>query len=366
MVQDVVKVGVIGCGNISGIYLRVGKMLPAIEIVACADKFPQVAEAKAAEYQVPQVYSVAELLADPEIEIVLNLTTPEAHGEVAMAALAVGKSVYNEKPLALTRQEGQQMLALAQANGVRVGGAPDTFLGGGLQTCRQLIDEGAIGRPLSATAFMMSGGHEGWHPNPDFYYQVGGGPMFDMGPYYLTALVSLLGPVRRVTGVVSQGWAERVIGSEPKRGQVINVAVPTHVMGMMEFASGAVGGILTSFDIPGGSGLPHIEIYGTEGTLLVPDPNTFGGPVRLRRRGEREWREMPLTHRFTENSRGLGVADMAEGLRNGRLHRANGEMAYHVLDLMHAFHDAAAQGRHVEIESSCKRPLAMPKGKIAS
>lgn len=360
MEQDMVKVGVIGCGNISGIYFRVGKMLPAIEIVACSDKFPQVAEAKAAEYQIPQVYSVPELLADPEIEIVLNLTTPEAHGEVALAALAAGKSVYNEKPLALTREEGQQMLALAQVNGVRVGGAPDTFLGGGLQTCRQLIDEGAIGRPLSATAFMMSGGHEGWHPNPDFYYQVGGGPMFDMGPYYLTALVSLLGPVRRVTGVTSQGWAERVIGSEPKRGQVINVAVPTHVMGMMEFASGAVGSILTSFDIPGGSGLPHIEIYGTEGTLLAPDPNTFGEPVRLRRRGEREWREMPLTHGFTENSRGLGVADMAEGLRNGRLHRANGEMAYHVLDLMHAFHDAAAQGRHVEIESSCKRPLAMP------
>lgn len=366
MEQNPVKVGVVGCGNISGIYFRVGRLLPAIDIVACADKFPEIAQAKAAEHQIPRACSVAELLADPEIEIVLNLTTPEAHGEVALAALAAGKSVYNEKPLALTRDEGRQMLALAQANGVRVGGAPDTFLGGGLQTCRQLLDEGAIGRPLSATAFMMSGGHEGWHPNPDFYYQVGGGPMFDMGPYYLTALVSLLGPVRRVTGVTSQGWAERVIGSEPKRGQVINVAVPTHVMGMMEFASGAVGSILTSFDIPGGSGLPHIEIYGTEGTLLVPDPNTFGGPVRLRRRGEREWREMPLTHGFTENSRGLGVADMAEGLRNGRLHRANGEMAYHVLDLMHAFHDAAELGRHVEIESSCKRPLAMPKRKLAS
>ncbi|GIK74303.1 MAG: oxidoreductase [Chloroflexota bacterium] len=354
-----VAVGVIGCGNISGAYMRMLKTLPIVQVVACADLRMEAAQAMAEQYGVPRVLSVEALLADPSIEIVLNLTIPQAHGEIALAALAAGKSVYNEKPLALTRDEGRQMLAMAAEKGLRVGGAPDTFLGGGLQTCRELIDAGAIGAPVAATAFMMSRGHEHWHPNPVFYYQKGGGPMFDMGPYYLTALVSLLGPVQRVSGATRITRSQRTITSQPRYGEVINVEVPTHVAGLLDFAAGPIGVIITTFDVQA-STLPWIEIYGTAGTLAAPDPNTFGGPVRLRLAGDSEWKEVPVTRPYTENSRGLGLADMAEGIRTGRAHRATGELAYHVLDIMHAIHDASAESRHVLLESTCARPDAMP------
>lgn len=354
-----VAVGVIGCGNISGAYMRMLKTLPIVQIVACADLRMEAAQAMAEQYGVPRVLSVEALLADPSIEIVLNLTIPQAHGEIALAALAAGKSVYNEKPLALTRDEGRRMLALAAEKGLRVGGAPDTFLGGGLQTCRDLIDAGAIGAPVAATAFMMSRGHEHWHPNPVFYYQKGGGPMFDMGPYYLTALVSLLGPVQRVSGATRITRSQRTITSQPRYGEVINVEVPTHVAGLLDFVAGPIGVIITTFDVQA-SMLPWIEIYGTAGTLAAPDPNTFGGPVRLRLAGDSEWKEVPVTRPYTENSRGLGLADMAEGIRTGRAHRASGELAYHVLDIMHAIHDASAESRHVLLESTCARPDAMP------
>jgi predicted dehydrogenase len=351
-----VKVGVIGCGVISDIYFTVARSLAGIEIVACADIQAQAAAAKGAQHGIERVYSVAELLADPEIEIALNLTTPEAHYPVALAALNAGKSVYNEKPLALTRQEGQALLALAETEGLLLGCAPDTFMGGGQQTVRQVIDDGVIGTPVAATAFVLGPGHERWHPNPEFFYKAGGGPMFDMGPYYLTALVNLLGPVRRVTGMVGTPRQQRTITSKPRYGQVIDVEVPTHVAGTMEFAGGAIGTIVTSFDVEG-SDLPHIEIYGTKGTLKVPDPNTFGGPVQVLLDRKAGWQDVPLTHGYTENSRGIGLADMADGLRSGRPHRANGRLAYHVLDLMHAFHDAAESGRHVTIKSTCDRPV---------
>jgi predicted dehydrogenase len=253
------------------------------------------------------------------------------------------------------------LIETARRKGVRIGCAPDTFLGGGLQTCRQLIDEGAIGQPVAATAFMMSPGHERWHPEPDFFYQPGGGPMFDMGPYYLTALASMLGPVRRVTGSARITSPERTITSQPRYGQKITVRVPTHVAGILDFASGVVGTIITSFDVWAAQ-LPRIEIYGTEGTLSVPDPNTFGGPVSIWRAGVKEWSDVPLTHGYIENSRGLGVADMAQALRSGRPHRANGDLAYHVLDIMEAFHDASREGRHIDLASSCDRPAPLPVG----
>jgi predicted dehydrogenase len=354
-----VAVGVIGCGNISGAYMRMVKTLPAVQMVACADLRPEAAQALAEQYHVPQVLAVEALLADPAIEIVLNLTIPQAHGGIALAALAAGKSVYNEKPLALTREEGRRMLELAAQKGLCVGGAPDTFLGGGLQTCRQLIDEGAIGTPVAATAFMMSRGHEHWHPNPGFYYQRGGGPMFDMGPYYLTALVSLLGPVQRVSGATRITRPQRTITSQPRYGEIVDVEVPTHVAGLLDFAAGPIGTVITTFDVQA-STLPWIEIYGTAGTLATPDPNTFGGPVRLRLAADSEWQEVPVTRPYTENSRGLGLADMAEGIRSGRPHRANGELAYHVLDIMHAIHDASAAGQHIMLDSTCVRPDAMP------
>ena len=353
-----VKVGLVGCGNISDIYFKNCKSFPVLDLVACADLIAERAQAKAATYGC-RACTPEEIYADPEIEIVLNLTIPKAHASVALKALGAGKSAYNEKPLAITREDGRQMLDLAQRMKVRVGGAPDTFLGGGIQTCRKLIDDGWIGEPVAATAFMMCHGHESWHPDPEFYYKVGGGPMFDMGPYYLTALVNLMGPVRRATGSARITFPQRLITSEPKNGTVIDVDVPTHVAGVLDFQNGAVATIITTFDVWAAE-LPRIEIYGTEGSLSVPDPNTFGGPVRVRRRDQKEWMEVPLTHGYAENSRGLGVADLAYALRSGRPARASGELTYHVLDIMHAIHDASRDGRHVVLESTCSAPAPLP------
>ncbi len=355
------KIGVIGCGNISGIYLKADKVFEILETVACADIVMEKAQAQAAQYAIPRACTVEELLADPEIEIVVNLTIPQAHYEVALAAVQAGKSVHSEKPLTVKREEGKALLEAAQAKGVRVGGAPDTFLGGGIQTCRKLIDDGWIGQPIAATAFMLCHGHESWHPAPEFYYKVGGGPMFDMGPYYLTALVALMGPVKAVSGATRITFPTRTITSQPLYGKVVDVEVPTHIVGVLDFASGAVGTLVTSFDVWAAE-VPRIEIYGTEGTLSVPDPNTFGGPVRVRRMGASEWSAIPLTHGYAENSRGIGVADMAYALRSGRPHRASGALAYHVLDIMHAIHDAANAGQRVTLESTCERPAALPVG----
>jgi predicted dehydrogenase len=356
-----VKVGVIGCGNISSIYLEVGQTFEVMEIAAVADLIPERAQAQAAKYHIPRACSVAELLADPEIQIVINLTIPHAHADIALRSVQAGKSVYNEKPLTIAREDARRLLETAQASGVRVGCAPDTFLGGGLQTCRKLIDDGWIGQPVAATAFMLCHGHESWHPAPEFYYKVGGGPMFDMGPYYLTALVALMGPVRRVTGSARVTFPERTITSQPMYGKKIEVEVPTHVAGVLDFASGAIATIVTSFDVWSAE-VPRIEIYGTHGSLSVPDPNGFGGPVRVRRAGAGEWSEIPLTHGYAKNSRSVGVADMAYGLRSGRAHRASGQMAYHVLDIMHAIHDASQTGSHINLASTCQRPAALPVG----
>lgn len=354
------KIGIIGCGNISAIYLENGKVFDMLNIVAVSDIDMERAQARATQFEVPRACTVEELLADPEIQVVINLTIPAAHAAVALQVVEAGKSVYNEKPLAVTREDGKKLLERAAANGVRVGCAPDTFLGGGIQTCRKLIDDGWIGEPIAATAFMPSHGPESWHPNPDFFYQVGGGPMFDMGPYYLTALATLIGPVVRVTGSARITFPERTITNQYNYGDKIKVNTPTHIAGIMDFANGAVGTIITSFDM-WGANLPRIEIYGSEGVLSVPDPNTFGGPVRLKR-GNADWSDVPLSHGFTKNSRGLGVADMATAIRSGRPHRASGELAYHVLDLMHAFHDASRENRHIQIESTCARPAALPLG----
>lgn len=358
-----VKVGIIGCGNISDVYLSVMQGFEILEVAACADRHPERAEAKAAQYNVPRAYNVEQLLADPEIEIAVNLTSPLSHAPVALAALQAGKSVYNEKPLAITREEALEMLDLARQQGLRVGGAPDTFLGAGLQTCRQLIDEGTIGGLVGATAFVGHPGPESWHPNPEFFYKVGAGPLFDVGPYYLTALVALLGPARRVTGSARISFPERTIASQPKAGTRINVEVPTHVAGVIDFASGPVATLVASFDVTSALS-PLLEIYGSKGTLTAPDPNTFGGPVYLQKPGESTRHEVPLTHGYAENSRGLGVADMAYALRRGRPQRAGGELAYHVLDIMHAIHDASQEGKHIEVASSCERPAPLPPGPL--
>ena len=360
--MQTVKVGIIGCGKISGIYLKnLTQRFAVVEVAACADLIAERAKEAAKEYGVAMACSVKELLADPDIQIVLNLTIPGAHAEVSLAALEAGKHVYLEKPLAVVREDGRKVLERAKAKKLLVCGAPDTFLGGGIQTCRKILDDGWIGEPVGATAFMTTPGHERWHPDPEFYYKAGGGPMLDMGPYYLTALVNLLGPVRRLTGATRITYPERTITSEPKSGQKITVDVPTHVTGIMEFASGAIGTILTSFDV-WGANLPRIEIYGSAGSLSVPDPNTFGGPVRILRKGESEWREIPMAFGYQDNSRGLGVADMARAVLAGGKPRAAGELLHHVLDLMIGFHDAADSGRHYEPATRCERPAPLPLG----
>ncbi len=357
--MDTAKVGIIGCGAISGIYFQGGRTFDILEVVACADRDVARAHAKAAEHSIPKACTPDELLADPAIDIVVNLTVPRAHFSVCKAALEAGKHVYVEKPLSITRAQGRELTALARANSLRLGGAPDTFLGAGLQTCRELIDKGAIGEPVALTAFMMVRGHESWHPDPEFYYKAGGGPMFDMGPYYLTALVSLLGPIRRVTGATRVSFPTRTITSAPKRGQEIVVDVPTHIAGIMDFAQGTIGTLITSFDVSAHA-LPNIEIYGADGTLSVPDPNTFGGPVRIKRRNGADWEDVPVTRPYAGNSRGIGVADMAYALRSGRPHRASGDLAFHVLDAMQGFHESSESGAHYAMQSAIERPAALP------
>ncbi|MCX7801137.1 MAG: Gfo/Idh/MocA family oxidoreductase, partial [Fimbriimonadales bacterium] len=267
--MEPLRIGVVGCGNISGIYLHNLTSYEQTRVVACADLDLDRAREASERFGVPKACTTAELLEDPEVELVLNLTVPKAHFEVAEAALQAGKHVYNEKPLTVERTHAARLLRLARERGLLVGCAPDTFLGAGLQTCRKLIDDGAIGEPVGANAFMMCHGHESWHPSPEFYYEVGGGPMLDMGPYYLTALTALLGPIRRVAGSARKTFPSRTITSEPKRGKVVPVETPTHLVGVLDFACGAIGQITTSFDV-WSHHMPLLEVYGSEGSLSVP------------------------------------------------------------------------------------------------
>ena len=357
------RIGLVGCGIISSRYIEVSRELPEIEIVACADVIPAAAEAQAEKYGLTAV-SLEDLFAAPDVDIVLNLTPPTAHYAVGKAALKAGKAVYSEKPLAATFAEGKALLALAREKNLRIGCAPDTFLGAGHQSARLYLDEGIVGAPVAANAFLMSRGHEYWHANPAFYYKPGGGPMLDMGVYYLTALVHLLGPVRRVTGSARATWSERTIFSEPRKGEIIEVEVPTYVSGVLDFESGAIGTIITTFDTQA-SGLPRIELYGATGTLNLPDPNTFGGPLQIRTHADDSWKALPLRFGHAGNSRGIGPADMAVSAVEREPHRANGELALHVLEIMEAIHVASETGRHVELTTRCERPRPLPEGVYA-
>jgi predicted dehydrogenase len=361
-----VKVGIIGCGSISPSYFKGCPSFEILDVVACADLDMEKAKARAAEFNIPKACSVKELLDDPEIEIIVNLTIPKAHAQVDIAALEAGKHIFSEKPLTLNRVEGKKVLDLAASKKLFVGCAPDTFLSGGAQTCRKLIDDGWIGTPIGVAAFMTCHGHESWHPSPEFYYEVGGGPMFDMGPYYLNAMVNLLGPVKRVTGATKISFPERKITSKPKFGKMMKVEVPTHINGIMEFAGGVVGTILMSFDVWNAQ-LPRIEIYGTQGTLSTPDPNGTGGPVKVFRAGMNEWTEIPLTHPYGTDAysgygRGIGVADLAYAIRTGRPARANGQLAFHVVDVMESIHDAAREGKYIDLATTCLQPKPLPLG----
>ncbi|WP_202595406.1 Gfo/Idh/MocA family protein [Halalkalibacter okhensis] len=354
-----VKVGIVGCGNISDIYFENLVRFSVLEVVACSDLDSDKAYHAAEKFQVKNVFTVEEMLRSSEIELIINLTPPSAHASLCLDALNAGKHVYVEKPIAVTLEDGKKVLKLAKEKGLLVGSAPDTFLGGGIQMCRKLFDDGWIGRPVAANAFMMGHGPEGWHPNPEFFYQEGGGPLFDMGPYYITTLIFLLGSIRRVTASASVSFQERTIKSEPHYGKKIQVHTPTHISGVLDFEEGAVGTLVTSFDV-WGSQVPRIEIHGTEGTLSVPDPNRFGGPIFLKRPGESDWEKIPILFGFTENSRGIGPADMAEAIVMNRPHRANGELAFHVLETMHGLLEASEWNRHYLLKSTCTKPELVP------
>lgn len=362
--KNPLRIGVVGCGNISGIYFENLTKYRSTEVVACADLDIERAKAAADKYGVPNALSTVELLKHPDVDLILNLTIPNAHASVALAAVEAGKHVYNEKPLTISLADGRQLIEKADSKSVRVGCAPDTFMGGGIQTSRKLIDDGAIGEIVACEAHMQCHGHESWHPSPEFYYHLGGGPMMDMGPYYLTALVNLIGGIDRVAGIARITFPTRTITSEPKRGTTIEVETPTHITGSVQFTNGAIGMVVQSFDVWHGNVAPLI-LHGTEGSLLVGDPNSFGDRVQIRRKGDSDWQDVPLTHGFAANSRGVGVLDMAHAIAENRPHRASGKLALHVLEAMHAFLASSDSGAHVKLRDQVDRPAAMTVDEFA-
>ncbi len=380
-----VKIGIIGCGIISRTYIsNIKAFFSWLDIAACADLFVDKARETASKYSIQKACTVDELLKDPEIEIIINLTIPAAHTQINQKALSAGKHVYCEKPLALTLEDAEETLKLAARQKLMLGCAPETFLGAALQTCRKLLDDGWIGKPISATANMTSFGVETWHASPEFFYKKGSGPMLDMGPYYITALVSLLGPVTKTACFTTMGSSKRKIYSNPLRGKDIDVEVPTTYTGILGFESGVQANINMSFDM-WMSNLPKLEIYGTEGTLIVPDPNMCAGRIKIFRKekvldsiNSRAYSEKDAKDYTTDYDslqeipqlyeqpldylRGLGVLDMAFALVNGRRHRANEELACHVTEALLSFDIAAAENTIYTMKSTCRRPEPLPQG----
>jgi len=352
-----VGVAVIGAGVISDAYLKNLTSFPDVNVLGIADIDVPRAAAAAEKYGVPQSGDVAAVLANPDVELVVNLTIPAAHVSVATAALKAGKHIYGEKPLTLERDAGQSLLDQAAAAGLRIGNAPDTFLGAGLQSTQRLIASGAIGEPLSALTAMQSPGPESWHPSPEFLFQYGAGPLWDIGPYYLTTLVQMFGAVDRVAAASRKGKAERVIGSGPKAGTRFAVEVPTHTTALIEFEAGQVSTTVLSFDSPLGRH-GFVEITGSEATLRAPDPNNFDGVIRIRKLGADAWEELPAEGATI--GRGLGVLEMARALRAGVPHRASGELAFHVVDTMSAIGESGERGEFVTVASSCSSPAPLP------
>jgi predicted dehydrogenase len=353
-----VGVGIVGCGTISRRYLENLAAYPDVRILACADLDVDRAASVAAQHRVPTSGNLDAVLGHPEIEVVVNLTIPAAHADVTSAAIAAGKHVYSEKPLALDPMTGARLLTEAATADVRIGSAPDTFLGAGLQTAYRLISQGAIGTPLSALTLTQSPGPEAWHQSPEFLFQAGGGPLLDMGPYYLTALAIALGPVARGAATARTAHVERVIGSGPRAGTTFPVTVPTHVNTLVEFASGPVAAGVFSFDSPLDRG-GFIEITGTEATLAMPNPNAFAGPSRLRRAGDEDWTTVEMSG--AESGRGVGVLEMARAIRSGRPHRADGAAALHIVEVMTALLQAAEQHAFVPVTSTLTVPEPLPE-----
>lgn len=356
--MSALRIGMVGAGAISGQYLSTIERVPALELSAVADLDTERAAGVAGQYGA-RAMSVDELINDSDVDLVLNLTIPAAHAEIALQAINAGKSVYGEKPLAATLGDGAKIVDAGRSAGVRVGCAPDTVLGTGIQTARKAVDDGLIGAPISATATMVTPGHERWHPNPDFYYKPGGGPLLDMGPYYITALITMLGPVSRVIGAASHRRPTRTIGSGPRAGEIIDVEVDTHVTGVLVHESGVLSTLVMSFDAAN-SKSANIEVHGADASLVVPDPNHFDGDALLGPVGG-DWEKLPVTAGYREAARGYGIADLA-ATPDGETPRANGDLALHVLDVMLSLLDSAESGASVEVSTGCERPSAVPLG----
>ena len=359
-----VKVGLIGCGNISGQYFEFAKKTDKFDVVAVADLNREAAQAKADEHGVPRVLGVDELIDDAEVEVVLNLTIPQAHVPLMLRSLEAGKSTYCEKPLGTDRDEAKVLVDAAGRSDLLVGCAPDTVLGAGIQTARAAIEDGRIGDVTAFTAVMAGGGHESWHPSPEFYYKKGGGPMLDMGPYYLTALLHLLGPIRRVAAFADITRPQRTITSEPKNGQVIDVETYDHYAGILELASGVTGTMVQSFAVPfhDFNGNHPVTIHGTRGVLLVPDPNSFDGKVCLKTDQNGTFEELPPVT-AEGYGRGVGLADLCDALRAGRrTFRSDVRVSYAVLDAMLGFNESGETGRAYDLTAEPITPEAMPRG----
>ena len=371
--MEPINIGIIGCGVISDSYLKGAARSAYINVKAVADMRPEAAAAKAKEYGVTAAASVEALLADPEISIVINLTVPLAHAAVNQAIVAAGKHVYAEKPLCASFAEARDLLVAAAKAGVRVGGAPDTFMGASHQACRRAIDGGRIGRVIAGAATVLSHGMEHWHPNPDFFFIRGGGPILDLGPYYVTDLVQLLGPVKRVAAETCIGNPVRTITSQPRAGEKLKVEVETTATALLSFASGATITLTASWDVWKNKRLPF-ELYGVDGSMLVPDPNFFGGAPEIAEQGA-DWAPLDISaHPFGVPNRELrdgrqvadyriiGLLDMAAAIQQGRPHRASGDLTTHVLEVLEAIGTAGAEKRWVDLTTTCAQPDPVPLG----
>jgi predicted dehydrogenase len=382
MATEPTKIGILGCGVISGIYIETAQKVANIELVALADVNPEAAKFRAEQYGIQRVLTPEELLADPEIEIVISLTPNRLHGQIGKQVIEAGKSLYSEKPFAVYREEALENVALAEAKGLRTGGAPDTYFGSAWQTARKAIDDGLIGEPYAAFSYlagrrapmnpatmteeqrarfqaMMSRPTRQTAPGHVSFFSIDGGKYgvsntFDMGGYYLSNLINMLGPAKSVMGMTNKMFDEVIRGD-----RTVKIESPTHVTGIIQFQSGVLCQWLTSADVFG-TGLPHIEIYGTEGSLRCPDPNYFPGPVYLRKPESQELIELENKHAIVQDTRGIGVADMAMGIRNGRQHRSNGRMVSHIVDIMNALHESSDQGKRIDLVTTCEQPKPLP------
>jgi predicted dehydrogenase len=357
-----VNVGVMGCGVISRAYVENASAFDSFELVACADLDREQANALGKASGLA-VVGVEELIADPSIDVILNLTPPLAHVAVTRQALAAGKHVYTEKPLAISRDEAAALAREAELLGLRIGCAPDIFLGSAYQAGRAAIDDGAIGDPLAVSAAMLVGGQETWHPNPDIFYADGAGPLFDMGPYYLTAIVALLGPIESVAGFASTRTLERTIEIGPRTGERFTATTPTHTTAAMQLVNGVTANLVASFEARN-QYICDVAIHGSEGVLVLPDPNAFGGAVRLKR-GRGGWDELPYASRGGADARGIGLHDMVEALAAGQPHRASGQLGAHIVEVARGILTSAEEGRIVAIESRVAQPLPLPVDSVA-